>query len=110
MMAVFDQRATPEIFVLCLDALVRRRVPACRVFSLRQGDEHSVLGGVEEVPVNPLEPGEEQTVTVMQQAPGIVSTVNTPQRWETQSCSRGRGISHVLERGKTLPQSTLTVS
>lgn len=34
-----------------------------------QGEEHSFLGGAEDVLVNPLEPGEEQTVTVMQQAP-----------------------------------------
>jgi len=40
---------------------------------LRQGDDHSVLGGAEEVLINPLEPGEQQTVTVMQQAPDYVS-------------------------------------
>ena len=38
-----------------------------------QGDQHSLLGGAIDVPINPLEPGEEQTVTVMQQAPNFVS-------------------------------------
>lgn len=53
---------------------------ACSRFS-RQGDEHSVLGGVEEVLVNPLQPGEEQTVTVMLEAPNFVSVLaNLPRR------------------------------
>lgn len=41
--------------------------------SCRQGDEHSKLGGAEDVGVNPLEPGEEQIVSAMQQAPDYVS-------------------------------------
>lgn len=45
----------------------------CLFVLSRQGDEHSVLGGAEEVSVNPLEPGEEQTVTVMLEAPDFVS-------------------------------------
>eukprot|EP00752_Nemacystus_decipiens_P005433 g4924.t1 len=34
-----------------------------------RGDDHSVLGGVEDVAINPLAPGEDQTVSVMMQAP-----------------------------------------
>eukprot|EP00752_Nemacystus_decipiens_P005427 g4919.t1 len=36
---------------------------------LSRGEEHSVLGGVVDVMVNPLEPGEDHTVSVMMQAP-----------------------------------------
>lgn len=35
----------------------------------------SVIGGVEDVMINPLRPGEEQVVSVMQQAPDHVSDV-----------------------------------
>lgn len=42
------------------------------------GDDRSILGGAEEVMVNPLDPGEEQTVCVMQQAPDYVRGTAVP--------------------------------
>lgn len=51
----------------------------CGVVVGGQGDEHSVLGGAEDVLVNALAPGEEQTVSVMLQAPNYVRNSRTIQ-------------------------------
>lgn len=45
-------------------------------FGGQKRDEHSVLGGVVDVMVNLLEPGEDQTVSVMMQAPSYVRNIN----------------------------------
>lgn len=51
---------------------ITMHVPSWVLCGGGQGEEHSILGGAEDVLVNPLAPGEEQTVSVMLQAPNYV--------------------------------------
>ena len=73
--------------------------------------ERSVLGGAKEVLVNPLEPGEQQTVTVMQQAPRRVSgqrgtvlrLVTIARNVDTRPCGLKRTCPRLPKESLTAP-------
>ncbi|CAN0197450.1 unnamed protein product [Scytosiphon promiscuus] len=69
----------------------------------RVGDEMSVIGGAQDVMINPLRPGEEQTVSVMQQAPDH-------ETWcKDEWALVGEGLDFVDEKEAKAPSPTITV-
>ncbi|CAM9167392.1 unnamed protein product, partial [Hapterophycus canaliculatus] len=69
----------------------------------RAGDERSVIGGAEDVMINPLRPGEEQVVSVMQQAPDHESWCKDD--WALV----GEGLDFMDEKEAKSPSPTITV-